>query len=112
MDDRIEAIFDDVTNRGPGPHILTGPIAVTGARPGDTLEVRILSLEPRLPYGSNLAGHWGQLYPDFGKERVTVYRLDLAAGLARAAFAYDWITTPLVDSPGTVVEAGSVSREP
>jgi acetamidase/formamidase len=112
MDDGIEAIFDDVTDRGPGPHILTGPIAVTSARPGDTLEVRILSLEPRLPYGSNLAGHWGQLYPDFGKERVTVYRLDLASGLARATFAYDWITTPLVDSPGTVVEPGSVPREP
>jgi acetamidase/formamidase len=112
MDDAIAAIYDQVTDRGPGPHLLTGPIAVTDAQPGDTLEVRILSLEPRLPYGSNLAGHWGHLYTDFGKERVTVYEFDLAARLARASFAYDWTTTPLADSPGTIVVAGSTRREP
>jgi acetamidase/formamidase len=33
-------------------HILVGPIAVEGALPGDTLEVRILSVVPRIPYGT------------------------------------------------------------
>jgi acetamidase/formamidase len=33
-------------------HILVGPIAVEGAMPGDTLEVRILSVVPRIPYGT------------------------------------------------------------
>jgi acetamidase/formamidase len=112
MDDAIATIFEQVTERGPGPHLLTGPIAVAGARPGDTLEVRILTLEPRLRYGSNLAGHWGHLYQDFGKERVTVYEFDLAARLARASFAYDWITTPLANQPGTIVAPGSTVREP
>src|SRR5882757_8212554 len=56
MDEAIAAIYGQVTDRGPGPHLLSGPIAVAEARPGDTLEVRILNLEPRLPYGSNLAG--------------------------------------------------------
>jgi acetamidase/formamidase len=112
IDDAIAAIYEQVTDRGPGPHLLTGPIAVEGALPGDTLEVKILTLEPRLPYGSNLAGHWGHLYPDFGKERVTVYEFDLATRLARAAFAYDWTTTPLADSPGTIVEPGTTPREP
>lgn len=112
MDAAIRAIYADVTDRGPGPHVLTGPIAVAGALPGDTLEVRILSLEPRLPYGSNLAGHWGHLYRDFGKERVTVYEFDLRSQLARAAFGYDWTTTPLADAPGTIVEPGSTPREP
>jgi acetamidase/formamidase len=111
MDDGIRALYEQVTDRGPGPHILTGPIAVEGVRPGDTLEVRILSVEPRLPYGSNLAGHWGHLYPDFGKERVTVYQFDLAAGLARATFAYDWTTTPLANAPGTIVEPGTTPRD-
>src|SRR5919109_1249070 len=32
----------------PGPHILTGPVAVRGAEPGDTLEVRIKAIEPCL----------------------------------------------------------------
>lgn len=34
-----------------GPHLVTGPIAVTGARPGDVLEVEVLSLLRRAPYG-------------------------------------------------------------
>ena len=32
-------------DRGPGPHILTGPIEIKGAEPGDVLEVRILDIE-------------------------------------------------------------------
>jgi len=34
-----------------GPHIVTGPIAVTGAEPGDVLLVETLDLKPRVPYG-------------------------------------------------------------
>jgi acetamidase/formamidase len=34
-----------------GPHVLTGPIAVTGARPGDLLAVHVLELTPRASYG-------------------------------------------------------------
>jgi acetamidase/formamidase len=111
MDASIEHIFEQVKDRGPGPHLLTGPIALAGARPGDVLEVEILSVEPRLPHGSNLAGHWGALYDDFHKERVTIFELDAAAMLGRALFAYDWRTTPLVDAPGTIVTPDSVSRE-
>ena len=58
MDAGIADVFDRVTDRGPGPHLLTGPIAVDGARPGDVLQVDILEATPRLPYGSNLAAHW------------------------------------------------------
>ena len=112
MDAGIQRVFDRVTDRGPGPHILTGPIAVNGARPGDVLEVRILEAEPRLAYGSNLAAHWGHLYRRFGKERVTVYALDTAAGVARAAFAYDWTATSLADAPGTIVVPDDERREP
>ena len=38
------SIHSQVKNEGPGPHILTGPIYVEGAEPGDTLEVRIQSV--------------------------------------------------------------------
>ncbi|HVB47213.1 MAG TPA: acetamidase/formamidase family protein [Burkholderiales bacterium] len=34
-----------------GPHVVTGPVAVTGARPGDVLKVEFLELTPRAPYG-------------------------------------------------------------
>ncbi|RMI29976.1 acetamidase [Nocardia stercoris] len=36
---------------GAGPHVVTGPIAVRGARPGDLLAVRIDELTMRAPYG-------------------------------------------------------------
>ncbi|WP_165445091.1 acetamidase/formamidase family protein [Gracilibacillus phocaeensis] len=34
-----------------GPHIVTGPVAIEGAEPGDVLKVEVLSLIPRVPYG-------------------------------------------------------------
>lgn len=34
-----------------GPHVVTGPIYVEGAEPGDVLKVEVLSLYPRVPYG-------------------------------------------------------------
>ena len=41
------------TGRGPGGHILTGPVFVEGAEPGDTLEVKILSIDLPIDYGYN-----------------------------------------------------------
>ena len=49
----LAAIYDEVTDRGPGGHILTGPIHIEGAEPGDVLEVRILSVDYSIPYGYN-----------------------------------------------------------
>lgn len=112
MDDGVRRLYEEVVDRGPGPHILIGPIAVEGAGPGDVLEVRIQSLEPRFAHGSNLAAHWGYLYQDFAKERVTIWSVDPAAGTARAELAYDWTATPLVDHPGTVVDPATVDRSP
>src|SRR5258706_9727658 len=40
----LREIYAQVTNKGPGGHILTGPIFVEGAEPGDVLEVRIQSV--------------------------------------------------------------------
>jgi len=58
-DDRIQAslkaIVADVTGdkKGPGGHILTGPVFVDGAEPGDALEVKILSIDLPIDYGYN-----------------------------------------------------------
>jgi acetamidase/formamidase len=51
--DYTRAIFKEVKDRGPAGHIITGPIAVTGAMPGDVLEVRILDVDLAIPYGYN-----------------------------------------------------------
>ena len=34
-----------------GPHIITGPVAIDGAEPGDVLKVDVLAVQPRVPYG-------------------------------------------------------------
>lgn len=112
MNDSIRELFANVKDRGPGPHILTGPIAIEEAQPGDMLEVGIQSLRPLFDHGSNLAANWGYLYHDFGKERVTIWAIDQETMTARAEFAFDWITTPMVSAPGTIVTPGSAGRVP
>jgi acetamidase/formamidase len=51
----LQAIVEQVTGdrKGPGGHILTGPVYVEGAEPGDALEVKILSITLALDYGYN-----------------------------------------------------------
>ncbi len=49
VEQALRDIFKDVTDKGPGGHILTGPIYVDGAEPGDTLEVRIQKIKLALP---------------------------------------------------------------
>ena len=46
----------DRPREGYGPHVITGPIYIEGAVPGDMLEVEVLSLETRVPYGINNTG--------------------------------------------------------
>jgi acetamidase/formamidase len=58
-DDKIQpslkAIVEQVTGdrRGPGGHILTGPVYVEGAQPGDALQVDVLSIDLAIDYGYN-----------------------------------------------------------
>lgn len=47
----VAAVTGD--RKGPGGHILTGPVYVEGAEPGDVLEVRILSISLPIDYGYN-----------------------------------------------------------
>jgi len=49
----LRAIVDGVTDKGPGGHILTGPVYVEGAESGDALEVRVLSIDLPIAYGYN-----------------------------------------------------------
>jgi acetamidase/formamidase len=49
--------------KGLGVHVLTGPIHVEGAEPGDMLEVRVRDLEFRVPYGVNNTGPTSGVLP-------------------------------------------------
>jgi len=56
LPEAIEIFRQVKREEGSGAHVLTGPVYVEGARPGDMLEVRILDVEVRVPYGVNSTG--------------------------------------------------------
>ena len=120
MDDGIRELWAGIpeATRAPGVHIMTGPIAVAGAQPGDTLRVEILEMRPRLRYGSNCAANWGLFYDEFAKERVTIYELldppaDGSFGsLARPAFGFDFTARDLYDLPGVISPPDPAARQP
>ncbi len=101
---------------GQGVHIMTGPVAVRGAMPGDVLEVRILDMYPRpcanpkykgKAFGTNLAAWWGYQYHDLitgpnPREVITIYEFDPRGerDWARAVYNYRWV--PLTDPYGVV----------
>lgn len=113
FDDDIRRIFAEIdpATRAPGCHIMTGPIFVEGAEPGDMLEVRYFEMVPRFNYGSNLQANWGHLYQEFGEtERVTIYRIDPNANTASALYAYDVEEKYVV--PGRITNCPVCDRQP
>jgi acetamidase/formamidase len=68
---------------GPGPHLLTGPIYVNYAAPGDVLEIRLESITPALPVGFNaIRSGWGALPEKFNEPALRFIALDLANQVA------------------------------
>ena len=66
-------------DRPSGKHILTGPIYIEGAEPGDSLEVRILDVTPRIPYGATSGSPGGGTLPDMVPRPFTkVTKIDLS----------------------------------
>ncbi len=81
----MKEIYDKVP-QGTGNHIYTGPVAIRGAEVGDTLEIKILEIKPRLDWGFNIfRGYGGTLPEDFPYQRITHIPLDLDAGVATMA---------------------------
>jgi len=79
--------------KGASVHILTGPIYIDGAELGDTLEVRVLDIKFRVPYGVNNTGPGKGVLPNLLKETsAKLIRLDLER---RVALFADEIHIPL-----------------
>jgi len=68
------AVRDSTLRRGPGGHILTGPVFVEGAEPGDVLEVRIKAVDLAIPYACNSfgprSGFLPEAFPGASKSRI------------------------------------------
>jgi acetamidase/formamidase len=108
----LRDIYDRVTDRGPGGHILTGPVYVEGAEAGDVLEVRILSVELAIPYGYN--GCSGFLRDNCGEPRMRVFQLDEERMRATFAPGIEIPLRPFFGSMGVAPppDAGRISSNP
>src|ERR1041384_6417727 len=97
----LKAIFAEVKDKGPGGHILTGPIYVEGAEPGDTLEVRIQKIQLAVPYATNgFRPGRGFLPDDFPYARFKLIPLDRERMVARFAPGIEIPLRPFFGSMG------------
>jgi acetamidase/formamidase len=101
--------------RGPGGHILTGPVFVEGAEAGDALEVKVLSIDLAIPYGYNgCSGFLRENCDPNGPNRTRIIPLD--AKTMTAAFAPGIVVPlrPFFGSMGVAPppEAGRISSNP
>jgi acetamidase/formamidase len=111
----LKAIVSQVTGdrRGPGGHILTGPVYIEGAEPGDVLEVKIQSIDLAIDYGYN--GCKGVL-PENCEPGVPVRIIPLDRKRMTAGFAPGIVIPlrPFFGSMGVAPapEAGRLSSNP
>ncbi|HEX7926230.1 MAG TPA: acetamidase/formamidase family protein, partial [bacterium] len=79
-------IYSQVQHNGAGPHIVSGPVYVEGAEPGDVLAGHTLEATPRVPYGVNTCRTGKGALPDeFTLNRSVVIPLDTKRGIAQFA---------------------------
>ncbi|MCB1884241.1 MAG: acetamidase/formamidase family protein [Geminicoccaceae bacterium] len=126
------SIFGRGAGEGFGVHILTGPIHVEGAEPGDVLEARILDIEPRPSanpdflgrcFASNASTWWGYQYADLidvsdRREVVTVFETVPGSDWALPLYSYRWApqTDPygvrhdVMDYPGVPVDHATIVK--
>jgi acetamidase/formamidase len=89
-----------------GPHILTGPIAVRGAEPGDALRIEILDIELADDWGFNLIKpDLGALPALFPYARLIHLAIDREAGRISTPFGVDIPARPFFGVMGTAPAA-------
>jgi acetamidase/formamidase len=115
VEPELRAIYDKVKDKGPGGHILTGPIYVEGAEPGDVLEVRILQISPKIPYAYNgFSPGRGFLPDEFPTARTRIIPFDLQRKIAKFADRIEIPMRPFFGSMGVAppAAAGRISSGP
>ena len=111
----LKAVEQQVTERGPGAHPMSGPIFVSGAEPGDTLEIRILAIEFLHNFGVNAFSPGGGVLPDdYPYAQLKLIRWP--AGATSVSFA-PGVTLPLAPFFGSIGVAppplvGRISSRP
>jgi acetamidase/formamidase len=80
----LVGVYAKVQHSGIGPHVVSGPIAIAGAEPGDVLAVHVLEAKPRVPYGVNsMRSNRGGLPDEFTLNRSIVIPFDMERQVAK-----------------------------
>lgn len=107
-------IYGAVQDRGPGPHVLTGPIEIKGAMPGDVLEVRILDVQLSQDWGYNrqrpYAGTLPDEFPAIWNRIIPIDRTAKTAEVAKGVVVP--VTRPFFGIMGLAPDSGRISSGP
>jgi acetamidase/formamidase len=115
VEQTLRDIHKEVTNKGPGGHILTGPIYIEGAAPGDVLEVRIKSIKLAVPYAyTAFRPGAGFLPEDFPYSRMKIIPLDEKRMVGKFADGIEIPLRPFFGSMGVAPPeaSGRISSAP
>src|SRR5438132_4752927 len=115
VEQSLRDITDQVKDKGPGGHILTGPIYIEGAEIGDVLEVKILSAKLAIPYAYNGFGPGrGFLPEDYPYPKMKIIPLDEKRMIARFAPGIEIPLHPFFGSMGVAPPetSGRISSAP
>ncbi len=115
VEQSLRDITTQVTEKGPGGHILTGPVYIEDAQPGDVLEIRILKIKPAIPYAYNGFGPGrGYLPDDFPYSKMKIIAIDEQKNVAHFAPGIDIPLRPFFGSMGVAPPeaAGRFSSNP
>ncbi len=94
-------IYREVKDRGPGGHILTGPVEIAEAEPGDVLEVQILKVDIDVPFACNGFGAGRGFLPnDYPYGRRKIIPLDRDKMIANFAPSIEIPLHPFFGSMG------------
>lgn len=103
LDDAVDVHARVPRAPGDGVHVLTGPIHVRGAEPGDALEVQVVAASPRVPYGINRGAPGAGVLP--GLLDLETYRLMRLDRHERAYPLGSRVQIPFRPFPGFVATA-------
>jgi acetamidase/formamidase len=109
----IAPIHEQVADKGPGGHILTGPVAVEGAEVGDVLEVQVVKIDLDTPFACNhFRATAGFLQSEFPYAKSKIIPLDREKMIAHFAPGIDIPLHPFFGSMGVAPASSRISSGP
>jgi acetamidase/formamidase len=106
-------IYNEVKDIGPGGHILTGPVAIAEAEPGDVLEVQILKVDIDVDFACNAFGLGRGFLPmEYPYSRFKIIALDRKKMVAKFAPGIELPLRPFFGSMGVAPAGGKIDSAP